>query len=100
MKKMWAKRKNVVVKVTTKSKNPPLVSENHRAHIPVRYRALSIVLMRRNNLLPPFCCSHAESSCRDSGEESALEETPSDIAGDGESASMNEDTDEEQQEVC
>ena len=34
-------------------------------------------------------------------EESALEETPSDITGDGESASMNEDMGEEQQEeVC
>jgi hypothetical protein len=38
MKKIWTKRKNVVAKRTKKSKNPPLVvSENHRAHIPVRY---------------------------------------------------------------
>ncbi|KAF8223168.1 hypothetical protein L208DRAFT_1318277, partial [Tricholoma matsutake] len=38
IKKIWAKQKNVVVKHTKKSKNPPLeVSESHRAHIPVRY---------------------------------------------------------------
>jgi hypothetical protein len=37
MKKIWANRKNVVAKRTKKSKIPSLiVSENHRAHIPVR----------------------------------------------------------------
>jgi hypothetical protein len=44
MKKIWAKRKNVVVKRTKKSKVPPLVvSEDHRAHIPVRYCVLPFV---------------------------------------------------------
>lgn len=39
MKKIWTKRKNVVLKRTKKSKHPLLVvSENHRAHVvPVRY---------------------------------------------------------------
>jgi len=84
MKKIWAKRKNIMVKRTKKSKNPPLVvSENHRAHIPVRYCALTFVLTGRNNFLPPFCCSHAG---LDSDEESTLEETPSDVPGDEESA--------------
>ena len=41
MKKIWAKRKNVVVKRTKKSNIPPLVvSEHHRTHIPARYHLL------------------------------------------------------------
>ena len=36
MKRIWGRRKNVIVKRTKKSKIAPLmISENHRAHIPV-----------------------------------------------------------------
>jgi hypothetical protein len=38
MKKIWVKRKTVVVKRTKKSMAPSLiVSESHRAHLPARY---------------------------------------------------------------
>ena len=71
MKKIWAKRKNVVVKCTNKSKNSPLVvSENHRAHIPVRYYySIWFYSTGRNNFLLLFCCSDAESLALDSDEE-------------------------------
>ena len=71
MKKIWAKWKNVVVKRTKKSRNPPLVvSENHHAHIPVRYYLYPLWFYStgRNNFLLLFCCSHTESSALDSDE--------------------------------
>ncbi|KAF8162671.1 hypothetical protein B0H34DRAFT_856335 [Crassisporium funariophilum] len=72
MKKIWAKRKNIVVKRTRKSKNPPLVvSENHCAHIPA---------------------SHVELSSLDSNKEALS----NDLA-DEEGAAMEEDTGEEQE---
>jgi len=54
----------------------------------------TIVLTRRKIFLPSFCCSHAELPGLDSDEECDLEETPSAVPGDAESACAGEGTDE------
>ena len=97
MKKIWAKRKNVVVKRTKKSDIPPLVvSEHHRAHIPARYRVSLFTLEGVNDFLPLFYHSHAQSSTHESNEECASEGILSDVPQDDES-SNEEDVDEEEQ---
>jgi hypothetical protein len=97
MKKLWERRRNVVMKRTKKSKVPPLlVSENHRAHIPVRYLCCTIVLTGRKICLPLFCCSHSKSlspsldSASLSDEECDLEEAPSTVPGDRDAESISQ----------
>jgi hypothetical protein len=95
MKKIWAKKKNVVVKRTRKSKNLPLeVSEDiARTHL----SGITFHSIERNDVLLIFCDSHAESSALDSSD--SEEDMLSDAPGDEESIPMEEDREEEQQEV-
>jgi len=83
MKKIWAKRKHIVMKRTKKSTMPPLVvSESHRAHIPTRYCVLSLYRKGGNDSLPYR--SHADSSDLDSDQERISDEN-TDNPGDEES---------------
>jgi len=52
MKKVWAKRTTITTKRTRKSKIPPLVvSEDHRAQIPTRYRAINWFFYQKKILI-------------------------------------------------